>query len=282
MGSTTVRIIAILLLSAQGFVLNDAKWDNLRVTWGMDPFDPNYFVSMPRTQQDALSEGWVMKSDCNAGRHFAGRRCWKDNDPSVMILYDVNGYIAGIQIGISKDVKTWSGEDYPFQQQINAPFVDDGDLYVITAYFTDPAVVSNIGRTQSDFNSHGIGEHLFIQNGTHLNDVIMAPARESEVESTGWTKGKCFTSMGVYYWYNLHVDMPCSDLFPVFLLYNEGELSAFGWALHANVAGSQRLEHQPTSSLSAFMETVPSCLDYPGTMTTLHIYMNTRYLLNKC
>jgi len=35
------------------------------------------------------------------GTKFAGNRYIKDNDPAVMLLYDVNGYIAGIQAGVS-------------------------------------------------------------------------------------------------------------------------------------------------------------------------------------
>ncbi|KAK3609729.1 hypothetical protein CHS0354_011421 [Potamilus streckersoni] len=282
MNSIVFMIIAILPLRAKAFVLKETKWENLRVTWGIDPFNPNNFACMPKTEQEAMSDGWVKKSYCSAERHFVGMRYWKNQDPSVMLLYDIKGYIAGIQTGITKDVKTWSGEDYPFQQQSNAPFVDDGDLYIITAYFTDPGTISIVGRTESDFITHGIGNHLYIQNGILPTDVITAPTNESEVSSTGWTKGKCFRYMGVYYWYNLRVDMPCSDLFPAFLLYNEGKLSAFGWALQTNVAGTQRLEHLPTSTFSLLMKTVPSCLDYPGTVTSLHIYMNTRHSFNKC
>ncbi|KAL3864991.1 hypothetical protein ACJMK2_006630 [Sinanodonta woodiana] len=279
---TSVLFIAFLLLPAQGFLIKQTKWDNLRATWGMNPLNPYNYASMPRTEQDAKSAGFVMKSGCNARSHFVGKRYWKDHDPSVMLLYDVHGFIAGIQIGIAKDLKTGSGEKYPFQTQINAPFVDDGDLYLLTAYFTNPATICTTGRSQSDFNTHGTGEHLYIQNGTHPNDVITVPTREADVASTRWTKGKCFPSMGVHYWYNLRVNMPCAEFFPVFLLYNQGELNAFGWALQSNIAGTQRLEHPPQSSYAKFMETVPTCLYQQGTLTTLHIYMTTHYELDLC
>lgn len=32
---------------------------------------------------------------------FAGRRYWKNNDPSVVLIYDVNGYVAGMQTAVS-------------------------------------------------------------------------------------------------------------------------------------------------------------------------------------
>ncbi|KAK3609730.1 hypothetical protein CHS0354_011422 [Potamilus streckersoni] len=282
MASLILLLTALFPLTAKCFFFQEPNWNNLRVTWGKNPLSHTNFASMPRTEENAIQKGFVMKSNCNASRNFAGKRYWKDNDPSVMLLYDVNGYIAGIQIGITKDMKTGSGENYPFERQVNAPFVDDGDFYVITAYFIDPAIVCTIGRTQSEFSSQGTGEYLRIQNGTHPTDVITVPTRENEVENTGWTQGKCFPSMGVHYWNNLHVDMPCNELFPVFLLYNKGNLNAFGWALQTNVPGTQRLEHPPPSSYSLFMKTVPSCLYRQGTLTTLHMYLTTNYFLNLC
>lgn len=32
---------------------------------------------------------------------FLGKRYMKDNDPAVILIYDVNGYIAGIQAGVA-------------------------------------------------------------------------------------------------------------------------------------------------------------------------------------
>lgn len=32
--------------------------------------------------------------------NFLGKRYMKDNDPAVILIYDVNGYIAGIQAGV--------------------------------------------------------------------------------------------------------------------------------------------------------------------------------------
>ncbi|KAL3847997.1 hypothetical protein ACJMK2_018884 [Sinanodonta woodiana] len=198
MASFIVLLTAVLPLMAKCFLFNGPNWNNLRVTWGMNPFNYNNYATMPRTEQDAILKGFVMKSNCNATRNFVGKRYWKDEDPSVMLLYDVNGYIAGIQIGIAKGLKTGSGDNYPFQQQINAPFVDDGDLYIITAYFTDPATVCTIGRTESDFRTHGTGNVLHIQNGTLPTDVITAPTHEKDLTSTEWTEGKCFPSMELW------------------------------------------------------------------------------------
>lgn len=36
--------------------------------------------------------------------------------------------------------------------------------------------------------------------------------------------------------------MKCEDFFPVFLLYNSGKLTGFGWAVEADIKSS-RVEH---------------------------------------
>ena len=48
---TLVIIICSCLVEA-----ND-KWNNLKVTWGINPFGANNFVSLPRDVADALKKG---------------------------------------------------------------------------------------------------------------------------------------------------------------------------------------------------------------------------------
>lgn len=45
---------------------------------------------------------WVFKSIYLISGHanFLGKRYMKNNDPAVILIYDVNGYIAGIQAGV--------------------------------------------------------------------------------------------------------------------------------------------------------------------------------------
>ena len=49
---------------------------------------------------------------------------------------------------------------------------------------------------------------------------------------------------GQHYWYNVTSDMSCEDFWPMFLLYNGGELNAFGWAFQGDL-NSPRYE-KPT------------------------------------
>ena len=57
-----------------------------------------------------------------------------------------------------------------------------------------------------------------------------------------------FNFPGVHYWYNTSQDMSCNDFYPMFLLYNDGVLNAFGWAFGMNLESSERFEHPPESS----------------------------------
>ena len=36
------------------------------------------------------------------GAHFLGERFWKNHDLGVILMYDANGYISGIQSGVSR------------------------------------------------------------------------------------------------------------------------------------------------------------------------------------
>lgn len=54
--------------------------------------------------------------------------------------------------------------------------------------------------------------------------------------------------LGVHYWYNTRKDMSCDEFYPVFLLYNGGQLNAFGWAFQAPMT-SPHMEHPPKSTI---------------------------------
>uniref|UniRef100_A0A914WRS7 Uncharacterized protein n=1 Tax=Plectus sambesii TaxID=2011161 RepID=A0A914WRS7_9BILA len=86
-----------------------SKWDSLKVTWSINPFSSYAFATMPRdTRTDMM--GFVKKdSFCNGNQPmgpYAGIRYWKGSDPAVMLIFDVNGIIAGIQTAVPK--ATWT------------------------------------------------------------------------------------------------------------------------------------------------------------------------------
>ncbi len=53
---------------------------------------------------------------------------------------------------------------------------------------------------------------------------------------------------GQHYWYNVRKDMSCDEFYPMFLMYNNGKLNAFGWAFKGDFK-SNRFEHPKASVL---------------------------------
>ncbi|XP_060066698.1 uncharacterized protein LOC132546979 [Ylistrum balloti] len=283
----TVMMKAILFFAlcnvisvSDGFLFsryNTPEWNSLRVTWSPFPIGPYAFTSMPRTTYDAFNEGYNKISGCEDMNSFKGNRFVKGRDYSVVLLYGVNGYIAGIQIGVPHV----DGAEFPPAKQVNQTFVQVGDMYFLTAYFTNPATICSNGRTAENFAANGTGNTLYIQNGTNpVANSLEIPMNESGLASTKWTRGHCFFSMGVHYWYDVESDMPCDDFFPVFLLYNRGRLNAFGWAIGMDMT-SPRMEHPPHDVIQTFMNPVPQCLLNIPRLSTMHIYM-ANPLLNFC
>jgi charged multivesicular body protein 7 len=85
---------------------------------------------------DSDVEGYNKIYECDKNPYFRGIQYMKDEDPQVVLLFDVNGYIAGIQSGIPNNL--YNG--YP-HLNLQPPFIQDGDLFKLTAYFTDPSTI---------------------------------------------------------------------------------------------------------------------------------------------
>lgn len=255
------------------------EWNDLRVTWGLNV--QTDFQQQPRTALEAQKQGFhpVGFKTCNGSGVYNGFAYAKDEDYALTLLYDIKGYIAGIQIGVTQEQYEKTG--YP-STKIQPPFVHSEERYVLTAYFTDPSRICTRGRTQQQFETEGTGTDLWIQTGNRPTDVTRIPKKEMNVSSTKWSEGKCFVSMGKHYWYDIKVGMDCEAFFPVFLLYNGGKLNAFGWALLADLQSSH-YEHPGVSVIGAFMKQVPHCVSkITHRLSTMHIYLTSTPMLDAC
>ncbi|ESO95124.1 hypothetical protein LOTGIDRAFT_232212 [Lottia gigantea] len=274
----SVILVLFLVVCCEGFLFNwfGAKWNGLKVTWGLNIFSKNVFSSLPRTVADAKSDGYQLLSQTCSGL-FEGYRYIKNGDNAVILIFDTQGFIAGLQVG----VKNGQANGYPFPSQ-KPPFVTEGDYNYLTAYFVEPSTICKSGRSQSEFDTQGTGTGLYFQNSTNpLKDLVKIPMKPDDLQNTKWVKGKCFPSMGLHYWYDLSEDLSCQSMFPVFLLYNGGDLNGFGWAMTTDL-DSKRYEHPTPDKFSAFMTEVPTCLNTIGTISTMHVYLTSKPLLNFC
>ena len=93
--------VAACLYSTQAFLFSNDAWNDLKVTWGINPFGSNNYVSMPRMENDAISKGWKKEKGCADG--LSGNRYLLNGDRAVMLLYTANGVIAGISAGFPKN-----------------------------------------------------------------------------------------------------------------------------------------------------------------------------------
>ncbi|GFO13113.1 hypothetical protein PoB_003961800 [Plakobranchus ocellatus] len=260
----------------------------MKVTFGQDP--AQFFRPQPRTVTEAANANFkpVVGSDkpiaaagaCDPSPHYSGRAYVKDGDYSLTLLYDLNGFIAGIQAGIPlPDV---AKQCYPCHK-LRPPFVLDGidnSRVIITAYFTDPKDICTVGRVQTEFDLEGTGDNLWLQTGMYPSNVTLIPKQQSQI-GTPWVEGKCFPTMGKHYWYNTTKDMSCDEFYPVFLLYNGGQLNAFGWAF-AGYFNSVNYEHPTAPVFPIFFNQIPDCLfTLPG-ISTMHIYLTDNPFINKC
>jgi hypothetical protein len=265
----------------------EVPWDDLRIKWDVNIFDENTFRQYPLTQADAVSQGFdavdAEGAACEDG--LPGSRYATDGDLTTIVVYDANGFIAGVQMAISQSDAAANGGGYPFDQMsaFRPQTIDGVDYWVLAAYFVEPSVVC-VGRTQEEFEESGTGTGLYIMTGPELTDYENPANTEGEVGSSEWVHGYCFLSMGEHYWYNVSEDLPCDEMFPAFLLYNQGELTGFGWAVQG-IYQSDHTEYPPSFVLNLFINPIPTCL--PGIVddigvTTQHIYFNVGLTTVNC
>lgn len=254
---TLVVILLLAAVSHAWFLSKPTKpsWSKLYVTF-------KTFSKLPTEKNQAEKDGWKLTKACDANNYFQGNRYVLNGDTAVMLLFGANGQVAGIQMGIPKSVLGTK----------QGPWVLEGDMYVMTAYFTDPSTICSDTKTRSAY-----GDRFLILDGA-TNTNIKIPFKEEDLVGTKWVFGKCFYFMGNHYWYNISTNMDCADFYPVFLMYNGKRLNGFGWNTYGNLKSS-RYEHPTPKVLGYFFnkKTQPKCLATAGPLTTQHIYMDWPY-----
>ncbi|CAF1175274.1 unnamed protein product [Rotaria sordida] len=253
-------------------------WDTFRMTWGPNPLSSQYFVKQPLTLNEALNNGFIeIPGQCNG--LFLGQRLVKKDDPAVILIYDKQGTIAGMQLAVPDVFISDTHYKFSTQKMFNRDQVLGIDAHLLTAYFVNPLTICSTGRDPSSLKHEGTGTGLWLQNGTDpIRDSIQIPLFESDLSPTKWDKGLCFPSMGKHYWYDNRADMNCDEIFPSFLLYNKGKLTGFGWTLIGKFEYTKRTEFPPLATVLAFRDPVPTCLKQKyqetGGFTTMHLYFN--------
>jgi len=278
-------ISALLVTLTSGSLFNKGSWDGLKVTYNFNPFANDAYAKMPQETSDCSKAKFQLKdSFCQGSGTFVGYRYWQVNDPSVMLIFDVNGYIAGIQTGIPKDQFT------PSAALQNHPYIEDGDYWTLTVYFVETGIICAPGRSKSQFKDQGNGYKFFIQNGTNPStDLVDISLNENDLNTDPmtnplWGTSKCNWGQGNHYWYKVTPSMDCSTIFPFYLLYNSGVLNAFGFFVNTIVT-SARFEETTSSTLEKMMQSVPECYYQDPNyhqVSSMHVYLTDNPLLDLC
>jgi charged multivesicular body protein 7 len=262
-------------------------YNDLKVTWAINPLNFWRFNSLPRQQSDAEAQGWTLfKDGCSVAKSsLPGKRFILNGDLSAMLSYDQNGYIAGIQMGVPKNATT------PGHLTLAAPLINDGTNYVISAYFVHPSRIcdKSKSRTADEFSQQGTVDKVFLQAGPNAaTDIMEIPLTQDENALTAqkWVKGKCFPTMGQHYWWDVSEDMNCDKMMPFCLLYNSGKFNGFCFAMndYFTNANPHRFEHPSNSEAKlCCLDPYPKCFDQiTNKFSTMHVYLDSTPLLNFC
>jgi len=272
-----LRLFLLFCLST--LAASEQSWPNLKTTFGLNVFG-SAFAAQPRTVDDAVAGGWQPIAHCDG--KFLGHRYADPADPSLVIIYDDAGYIAGVQsVLLETDV------DLDVNDLTKQPvYVRDSWMgeaaWFTTAYFVDPLVICNGGRSSSDWDTYGTGDRLLIQSGT-LDNLISIPLTQAEADMTSdWYDHFCFVGMGDHYLqFDYTPEQACDSVLPFQILYDQGVITGFVWQ-HIGTLPGDKWEHPDANAVAAIIDRPPTCitdlLEYPGLSTMHHYFYNYPWL----
>jgi len=255
----TWSVLAVLCMVAAS--TQARKWEKLSTTFGV-------FRSTPMTETEAIADGWRKEWSCGDGGKFAGNRYIEPFGHSFLVIYDAAGYIAGVQsmartLYVEDDIALVDFAAHPAYQ---LDYLGDWEAYFTTAYFVDPAIICNGGRTEAEFQSQGLGDRLVVQVGETADIVESIPMLEKDIATADdlWYVHKCFAGMGRHIiGYNYEDDQDCNTVMPMQVLYHEGELSGFVWQHQANIPqdpNTDYWEYPPALAIQGIIDSPPKCL----------------------
>ena len=110
-------------------------------------------------------------------------------DKDKVLIYDKNGYIAGLQSLVPVTAAADSSQfDYSQSGYYQKITIHSIEYWMTTAFFMDPNLICSKGRSDQEFRSEGTVQKLFFQNGPLLSDLYEAPLTEDLAKKVGYYK----------------------------------------------------------------------------------------------
>uniref|UniRef100_T1IJP5 Uncharacterized protein n=1 Tax=Strigamia maritima TaxID=126957 RepID=T1IJP5_STRMM len=115
------------------------------VSYSRDENKKDAFLHLPKTIHDAYQDGYTSLDPAGAKceDNGIGYRFIKNDDPTVVPIYNENGYIVGIENGFAESqIKTQKAKDW-FKKQhffntVHPANNKSETIYYIRVYFNDP------------------------------------------------------------------------------------------------------------------------------------------------
>ncbi|XP_063367258.1 uncharacterized protein LOC134655724 [Cydia amplana] len=257
----------------------------IRFDIGVD-FGSTFFIEVPRTLTDAISEGWVSQTQPDGlPVTSVSMYCYSDN--IVCNFYDSNGDVAGLQVALPKDKFTPHYEDMDAVGFTDWT-VDDVEYYTLQQYFTTEEILSS-RATRANENKITENGGVWVV-GTN-KEVVKISNSTSEIVSEGvFTVQACIPWMGHHYYYKMDPSLSCDEpLFPWFAIVESGELVATGLAvvgeLNLDSGARNWFETPDQSAVKTIVPFGPDCLyelaSSPGAVS-MHIYYIDQPWLVSC
>jgi len=281
-------IIVLCFFISSGFA---QKWANLKTTFG-NPREPSpvNFHAMPLTRDEAVKQGFKPSSgeglDCNV---YLGQAYGQPEEPSITLLFDLNGNLAGSQSILLKSALKDNPDLAPshFAYQEGSFFGEP--CWTLTAYFMDPALICTLPGRAADGTA---GDRLLIETGNG-DDYLNVPLTREDADSfligaLGWKVHYCVPAMGMHIMeWNYKKDQDCKKVFPIQILYDKkGHLNGFVWQNFGNFPGA-RWEHPDAQAVGVIIKDMPDCIikltmDPNAGLSTMHHYFNPVPQLTQC
>jgi len=242
--------------------VSPSDWDRLTVTFGK-------FKGLPTSKTAAESAGWTAFGTCAQGYNF--NRYILGDDLGALLLFDNLGNIAGYAIGTTNENPV-NRPDVWTKETLNGKTFN-----TLAFYFQDPTTVcKRTAGVNNQLTLSKVGDvtadRVWMQAGKNFLPLPLSQALADK--TAGFVKGGCFFTMGVHYWYNVSTAQACTDFFPLFALYNRGQLNGFGIGQWNYNDPSPRNEHPGGSVLKVFFDNnIPTCLLGSEPISTQHVYL---------
>lgn len=285
MGCDVNMLTLLVVLVNVAFLPAAMAWQDLRTTLRKNLLNPS--DKPPRTEDEAELKGWRKITDCCSGNDFAGtRRLQPAQVPDKIMIYDLNGHVAGMQSLVPADAFVANDcTDNPYYTKESISLGETSMMFCMTTmYFTDPSTICSFGEPEGAHE-----DQLLLQKGRgyHPEQLLALPKTyaEAKKDPEHWNIDWYFVMMGHHVTAKENRD-DCKLKVPIQALYSwvddECKLTGFVWAHSSTSITGNTWEKSDSYTMKWILNPPQQCsLDSAdkGLVTSMHVFLypSTKY-----